>query len=73
MSQILPTGEFENLSFPNNFPLSEVIEDLLHTPDDNEYGFLIECDSQYPAEIKQFTKNFPLCPYQVEANCLVPK
>ena len=72
MSQYLATGEFENLSFPKNYLLPE-IEELLHLPDDNECGFLIDCDLLYPAEIKQITENFPLCPYQVETNCeLVP-
>ena len=31
-------------------------------------GFFIECDLEYPAEIKEKTENFPLCPYQTKAD-----
>ena len=40
----------------------------MNTPDDNEYGYFIECDLEYPAEIKEKTENFPLCPYQTKAD-----
>ena len=46
-----------------------MVKDFSQVPDDNEYGFFIECDLKYPAEIKQITENFPLCPYQVGSNC----
>ena len=71
MSQYLPTGEFEKLHFPNtecNYPLDQIVEDLLEIPDDNEYGFFIECDLEYPVDIKEKTKNFLLCPYQTKAD-----
>ena len=77
MSQYLPTGEFENISFLNtlgqqscNYLLDQIVEDLLEIPDDNEYGFFIfiECDLEYPVDIKEKTKNFPLCPYQTKAD-----
>ena len=45
----------------------EIKEDILSTPDDNEYGYFIECDLEYPAEIKEKTENFPHCPYQTKA------
>ena len=45
MSQYLSTGEFETLPFnPCNYNLEQLVEDLLQIPDDNEYGFFIECD-----------------------------
>ena len=42
ISQNFPTGDFEKIKF-------------LKTPDDNEYGYFIECDLEYPAEIKEKT------------------
>ena len=73
MSQYLPTGEFELLplnpcNYTDNYNLEQLVEDLLQIPDDNEYGFFIECDLEYPAEIKEKTKNFPFCPYQTKAD-----
>ena len=69
MSQYLPTGEFEILPLnPCNYKLEQLVEDLLQIPDDNEYGFFIECDLKNPAEIKEKTKNFPFCPYQTKAD-----
>ena len=58
MSQYLPTGEFEILplnpcNYTDNYNLEQLVEDLLQIPDDNEYGFFIECDLEYPAEIKK--------------------
>ena len=68
MSQYLPIGEFEKLNFPEEYELEQIVEDLGFIPDDNEYGFFIECDLLYPAEIKEKTKNFPFCPYQTKAD-----
>ena len=69
MSQYLPTGEFEILPLnPCNYNLEQLVEDLLQIPDDNEYGFFIECDLEYPVEIEEKTKNFPFCPYQTKAD-----
>ena len=66
MSQYFPFGEFENLTFPINYPLPEVVKGLLHTPDDNDNGLFIQCDLHYPAENKQITESFLLYPYQTE-------
>ena len=52
MSQYLPTGEFEKLQLPENYSQDQLVEELLEIPDDNEYGFFIECDLEYPVEIK---------------------
>ena len=73
MSQYLPTGEFEILplnpcNYTDNYNLEQLVEDLLQIPDDNEYGYFIECDLEYPVEIKEKTKNFPFCPYQTKAD-----
>ena len=71
MSQYLPTGDFKKIKFcehdsvlMNDELLDEIKEDLLNTPDDNEYGYFKKCDLEYPAEIKEKTENFPFCPYQ---------
>ena len=68
MSQYLPTGSFEKLELHGDYQQEQIVEDLLQVPDDNESGFFIECDLEYPAEIKEKTKNFPLCPYQTKAD-----
>ena len=67
------TGQFEKLhsmSFPNNqkYSLEQLVEDLLEIPDDNEYGFIIECDLEFAVEITEKTKNFPSCPCQTKAD-----
>ena len=36
--------------------MDEIKEDILNTLDDNEYGYFIECDLEYPAEIKKNRK-----------------
>ena len=56
MSQYLPTGEFKKLQLPENYSQDHLVEDLLQTPDDNEYGYFIDCDLEYPAEIKEKAK-----------------
>ena len=75
MSQYLPTGEFEKLHssaalryFSEEYELEQIVEDFLQVPDNNENGYFIECDLEYPAEIKEKTKNFPFCPYQTKAD-----
>ena len=78
MSQYLPTGDFKKIqlccpsvTFLENTESTlcddlelcdEIKEDILSTPDDNEYGYFLECDLEYPVEIKEKTENFPLCP-----------
>ena len=68
MSKYLPTGKFEKLQRPDAYELEQIVEDLLQVPDNNESGFFIECDLEYPVEIKEKTENFPLCPYQTKAD-----
>ena len=67
-SQYLPTSEFEKLDFPEEYELEQIVEDLRFIPDNNEIGYFIECDLEYPAENKEKTENFPLCPYQTKAD-----
>ena len=62
LSQYLPTGEFEKLQLPDAYELEQIVEDFLRVPDNNESGFFIENDLEYPVEIKEKTENFPLCP-----------
>ena len=68
MSQYLPTSNFEKLYFPQQYILEQAVEDLQFFPDNNPYGFFIECDLEYPADIKEKTENFPLCPFQTKAD-----
>ena len=68
MSQYLPTSEFEKLQLPEEYILEQIVEDLTHYPDNTEFGYFIECDLEYPVEIKEKTKNFPFCPYQTKAD-----
>ena len=79
MSQYLPTGDFKKMNICcgeasreamqyDSTLMNEIKEDILNTPDDNEFGYFIECDLEYPAEIKEKTENFPLCPYQTKAD-----
>ena len=72
MSQYLPTGAFEKLYFPQEYgeatQLEQIVEVLRFIPDNNPYGFFKECDIEYPAEIKEKTENFPLCPNQTKVD-----
>ena len=53
MSQYLPTGTFGKLYFPEEYELEQIVKHLRFIPDNNTYGFFIECDLEYPAEIKE--------------------
>ena len=71
MSQYLPTGDFKKIKLCCEYDsvlMNEIKEDIFNTPDDNEYGYFVECNLEYPAEIKEKTKNFPFCPYQTKAD-----
>ena len=57
MSQYLPTGDFRE----NKVTISSV-KIILRTPDNDEHGFLIECDLDYPSSIHEKTKYFPFLP-----------
>ena len=59
MSQYLPTGDYKKIKILKNDDDSvckappalvvEIKEDIINTPDDDEYGYFIECDLEYPA------------------------
>ena len=54
MSQYLPTGDFREIKVTRSN-----INSILRTPGNNEHGFLIECDLEYPNNIHEKTKYFP--------------
>ena len=75
MSQYLPTGNFKKIKLwcdevyeYDSGLMNEIKEDILETPDDNDYGYIIECDLENPAEIIEKTENFAFCPYQAKAD-----
>ena len=68
MSQYLPTSEFEKLQLPEEYILEQIVEDLRFVPDNIEFCYFIECDLEYPVEIKEKTKNFLFCPYETKAD-----
>ena len=43
MSQYLPAGDFREIKVTRTS-----VKTILRTPDNNEHGFLIECDLEYP-------------------------
>ena len=53
MSQYLPTGNFEKLQLPENYSQDQVVEETIQIPDNNEYGYFIESDLEYPVEKKK--------------------
>ena len=75
MSQYLPTGDFKKMNLCcgeamqyDSALMNEIKEDILNTPAGNVFGYFIECDLEYPAEIEEKTEDFPLCPYQTKAD-----
>ena len=57
MSQYLPTGDFREIKVTRSN-----LKTILRTPDNNEHGFLTECDLDYPSSIHEKTKYFPVLP-----------
>ena len=57
MSQYLPTGDFREV-----YVTRSSLKTILRTPDNDEHGFLIECDLEYPSSIHEKTKYFPFFP-----------
>ena len=57
MSQYLPTGDFREIKVTRSN-----LKTFLRTPDNDDHGFLIECDLEYPSSIHEKTKNFPYLP-----------
>ena len=55
MSQYLPTGDFREIEVPRSS-----LKRILRTPDNDEHGFLIECDLEYPSSIHKKNKIFSI-------------
>ena len=55
MKQVLPFGDFKEV-------FNVDLDDILNTNDDNEIGYVVLVDLNYPKTIKERTKHFPLCP-----------
>ena len=53
MSQYLPTGDFREIKVTRSN-----IKLILRAPYNNEHGFLIECDLEYPNNLHEKTKHF---------------
>ena len=56
MSQALP---YDNIKFETEIVR---LEEILNTPDDNDIGYFLELDLEYPHNIRQKTKYFPFAP-----------
>ena len=63
MSQYLPTGDFREIKVARSS-----LETILGTPDNDEHGFSIECDLEYPSSIHEKTKYFPFLPEKKTIN-----
>ena len=57
MSQYLPTGDFREIKVTRSN-----IKSILRAPDNDDHGFLIECDLENPNNIHEKTKHFPFLP-----------
>ena len=57
MSQYLPTGDFREIKVTRSS-----LKTILRTPDNDEHGFLLECDLEHPSCIHETTKYFPFLP-----------
>ena len=57
MSQYLPTGDFREIEVTRSS-----VKTILRTLDNDEHGFLIECDLEYPSSIHEKTKKFSFLP-----------
>ena len=56
MSQPLP---YDDIKFETE---NVCLEEILNTPDDNDIGYFLEVELEYPYNIRQRTKYFPFCP-----------
>ena len=55
MSQYLATGDFQEIEVTRSS-----LKRILRTPDNDEHGFLIECDLEYPSSIHKKNKIFSI-------------
>jgi hypothetical protein len=61
MSQLL---QYDNIKINNNIDIKEVLE----TADDNDVGYIVECDLTFPAELHEKFKEYPPCPESLTPN-----
>ena len=61
VNQPLP---YDEIQFDNNV----ILEDILNTPDDNDFGYFVEAYLIYPDNIKGKTKKFPFAPVNKKIN-----
>lgn len=61
MSQFLP---YDGIEFKNDISIDEVLE----TPDENPWGYVVECDLIFPKEIHNKLKQFPPAPENLIPN-----
>ena len=57
MSQYLRTGDFREIKATRSS-----LKTILRTPDNDDHGFLIECNLEDPSSIHEKTKYFPFLP-----------
>ena len=57
MSHFLPTGDFREIKVTRSS-----VKTILRTADNDEHGFLMECELEYPSKIHKKTKYFPFLP-----------
>ena len=58
MSQPIPTGGFHWMHYYTD----EIIDKILETPVDADFGFILEVDLEYPASLHREHNDFPLAP-----------
>ncbi|XP_053209828.1 uncharacterized protein LOC128393656 [Panonychus citri] len=63
MTQRLPVRGFKWVDINSSDTL---LDDILSTPDDNDYGFFVEVDLEYPPEIHDLHNDYPLAPERRE-------
>ena len=61
MSQSLPVDSFAWLSEDE---FDEV--DISNVSDDNDIGYVLEVDLEYPVELRDLHSDFPLCPEKIK-------
>ena len=60
MSSYLPYANFKWEEYSER-----LMEEILKTPSNSPIGYVLEVDLEYPPEVKERTKRFPLCPESI--------
>ena len=61
MSQYLPYGGFKRVKVNN-----KVVNRILNRSADSSYGYFLEVDLDYPEELHDFHKDFPMAPEKIK-------